>query len=373
MKILVVTYFCNPNKYNGSVQVMNKTLIEGFNSINDDVDYIALIDDIGVKELIEKQYSNLNFLSFLPLNYQNSSSIADNLIGFKDAFLPNAYKLDIKKITETYDYIISISSLSASINVAHYIMRKQKSKKYVQIFTDPIYLQTNHKSLFRKFLLQCRKIFSKKMMKTADDIFFLGKPMCLYQSKLFKKLSCRMHYYNGMFSTMYPVDYCKEHPENKIGYFGSYDPKIRNINPLVEAMGILKDYTLQIFGNGKVDVKIPENVTVHNKRYNHEQIFDFEINSDVYVCVMNYSAFSIPGKIFYIAATNIPILVLYDDSNTEMYHYLKEFDRFVFCKNEPPEIAKAIKNITCPRNDKAKEMMCPQLVVERILETSNRM
>ena len=64
------------------------------------------------------------------------------------------------------------------------------------------------------------------------------------------------------------------------------------------------------------------------------------------MCILNTSGTQIPGKIYHYAAANKPILIILDgEYKQEIFKYLNEYNRFVFCDNKVESIKESIKNI----------------------------
>ena len=369
MNLLVVCNLVKPSKYNGSVQMITVSMIRGLYKLNHDVSIIALIDDIQDAEDIDNAIDSYwSVIKYIPLNYKMKSNLSDYIISTADSFVPNYYKCPKDIIEKEYDAVIAICGLSACLNVANNLFKTNKIHKYIQVYTDPIALKNYNRSFKSNISNIYRIILSKKFLKTCNYAYYLGDPMANYQKSLMVKYKNIIDSYCGVYSDLYPEDYSKQFNYN-LGYFGSFDPKIRDIKPLIEAMRFLPEFKLSIFGNGNLEAIPPKNVFLSNERSPHSEIIKKELESDIYICIMNHSNYSLPGKLFYLAATKIPILVIIDKSQIDLKKYLEKFDRYIIVNNDPLEIVEAVRKTSNVNvnNSIAKHVMSPEFVMNKIV------
>ena len=163
----------------------------------------------------------------------------------------------------------------------------------------------------------------------------------LFQKNMYPKMAENMYYADAGYipdsesEANYDVN-------NKIIYAGNFYKNIRNIEPLVEAMGELDEYNLDIYGSGNCDVIIPENVKFHG-RVSLDELKTKENEFFYSVCILNHSCIQIPGKIFYNIQKNNAVIVIADGPYREvLIEYLKEYKRFIVCENNKESIKKAI-------------------------------
>ena len=371
-KILFVTYIYPSRKAFGSIQLLTVGLLQGIIENGCQLDIVALIDKEEDITDIEKTFEfNKNIIKYIVVNY-GQPLLGDIQNIFIDAYFQKYKEQFLNCINQKYDIMISFSSLTASINVCASLINQEIDCPYYQIYSDPLVLDSNPNSKFKGIKIAIRKILAKRMMAKADKIFFLGQPMSEYQKSLFHDMATKISYYDGCYLNIYQKDYYNYDNTTKLGYYGSYDPKVRNIIPLINAMKELKEYKLEVIGNGEINTITPDNVSIVNKRLTRQSIINKELNCGIYICLMNYSPYSIPGKLFYISATNIPILVIFENNeHIEMKKYLEQFKRFYFCKNTKKEIIKKIKEISqnnILNNSYAKICLSPGRIIEKIIQ-----
>ncbi len=371
-KILFVSYIYPSRKAFSSIQLLTLGILQGISENGCQLDIIALIDKEEDVIDVEKKFEfNKNIIKYIVVNY-GQPLFGDIQNIFIDAYFPKYNEQLLNCINQKYDIMISFSSLTASINVCNILQNKAINCPYYQIYSDPLIIDSNPNSKFKGIKINIRKILAKKMMTKADKIFFLGQPMSEYQKSLFPDMATKISYYDGCYSNIYKTDFYNSTNVTKLGYYGSYDPKVRNIIPLINAMKELKEYKLEVIGNGEINTIPPDNVSIVNKRLTRQSIINKELNCGIYICLMNYSPYSIPGKLFYISATNIPILVIFENyNNTSMKKYLEKFHRYYFCENNTEEIIKSIRQISQNRmynNYITKMSLSPKQIVKEIIQ-----
>ena len=130
----------------------------------------------------------------------------------------------------------------------------------------------------------------------------------------------------------------------KIGYYGAYYQKDRNMKPLYEAIR-KTDHLLEIYGASDVKFDNLENISIRGK-VPLSVVEEREEEMDILVCICNRSGTQIPGKAYHYAMTNKYVLILLDgDYAEEIKKYFEKFDRYLICENRIESIIETLKEI----------------------------
>lgn len=248
-------------------------------------------------------------------------------------------------INEKFDLIISSSDPKSSHYLAERIIRLHPSNfsKWIQYWGDPFYTDINIKTKLPKTLVKYKEL---KMLSKCNLVVYVSPFTYNAQKELFSTQQNKMHFIPVPFlqSIIYPL------VNNKIltfGYFGDYYISDRDISKLIEA---ILDSEMRLVVYGRTDMNtdkyINEGQININTRESYDVIRKKEGEVDVLVCICNNKGTQIPGKLYHYAATNKPILVIGNSDNyDEMNDYLKQYNRYVFCKNSKDDIKNAMKKI----------------------------
>lgn len=265
---------------------------------------------------------------------------------------------------QSYDCVISVSDPKTS-HIALQTLRRQglQCGRIIQYWGDPLYGDISQKALFPAFYL---KMQERKLMRDAERIVYTSPFTLETQQKIYPDFADRM--------TFVPTanNARKEYPDTAndlytVGYYGAYNSAIRDLRPLYNAFADLKgEARLNLVGNSDIVFEETENVLVRQRGV----VKELEEKTDLFVCVLNRSGTQIPGKLYYLAATNRPVLVVLDgERQEEMLAYLNSFQRYITCANTPEAISRAIREI---RQNSQKWQPCPLLepavIVKRMLD-----
>lgn len=355
MKILFVS--SAPLEYSSSSNMRNIALLKGLIENKNQV-YTLTPEPQKESILYDEKICELKFQKryFIPLGKIHStvtmkknrkSRMRDIMYKFLKKFKIYDFRSSLAKkeivIEEEFDCIISSSDPKSSHLIAESIIKRNPSitKKWVQYWGDPFASDINKKTLVPDFVIkkeECRLIsladiviyvspFTLKQQQNiyynySDKMIFLPIP---YQEKLF--------YYNVKKAKM------------RLGYFGEYYSRNRNILPLYEAVKSDLNKELIIYGNSDLELEEKENIKIC-KRQPIQEVRKQEEESDVLICICNNKGTQIPGKIYHYAATNKPILVIIDGEYSDsIKEYLKSYDRFILCENNAENISETINSI----------------------------
>lgn len=155
-----------------------------------------------------------------------------------------------------------------------------------------------------------------------------------------------------------------------LGYFGSYYSKYRNILPLYNSV-TRTPYKLKIVGNSDLKLSNQSNIEVLES-VSYNIVYQMESEVDILICICNKKGTQIPGKIYYNAVHNKPIIIILDGENKEdLRNYLNKFERYILCENEENSIRDAIekaKGQLVYKEFKIVEELTPQYIARKMLE-----
>ena len=295
----------------------------------------------------EKKKGKSIFFQFA-LKIYNSVSVWDTWY-FK---VKRIQKIDLN---DNYDLMISSSDPKSSHYLAKKIYKQNKSKigRWIQYWGDPFALDINQSAGSGTRI----KLVEKSLIKSADKVVYVSPFTLEKQMQLYKEYS------NKMIFLPIPVRY-KEIAYNettinsslKLGYFGAYKKRDRDILPLYKAINN-SNYTLEIIGPSDVLLESTEHVIVHEQvRVPVSEVEKKEQEMDVLVCICNRSGTQIPGKAYHYAMTNKIVLLILDGENaSRIKEYFSNYNRYVFCDNNEKSILEALNNLG---NDSSLKTPC---------------
>lgn len=368
-----------------SNHIMNSNLIKAFLAESYDLygivinNYREQNDCNAFCKKVFKKWICINGLSF---EYKKSFFLKEffrNKTWLKKVL--NQNDLEIRCLIEdiTFKRIVSFASPIHSHIIAYELINaySPRYEKYVQFWSDPIcgsMLKGKAKIPLKRWIIS--KV-EKSCISHCDYNVYGTKPLADYQRTLYPKYS------DLIFWSDIPCLPDGEQEENisdknqkcKIGFFGVYQPSIRNLSPLVSACSEMSSKVdLVVCGDGIISKHnmIGDNCTIINKRIPYDKSHYMELNCDVLVSVGNLSGCQIPGKTLYYAGTHKPIIFIADgDFADEHKSYLEGFNRYILCNNEREEIIEAINNaMNMITNNVLFEIptrMQPQSVIKRVL------
>lgn len=360
-----------------SANIRNNALIEGLCDNGHIVDVLSREPDIefGRCDLSMKLPPVRNFIYIIKkANEVNSrqNSISNENKKNKSKFFQIALKIynsisiwdtwyfkvkRIKKIDlkDDYDLMISSSDPKSSHYLAKKIYKQNKSKigRWIQYWGDPFVLDINQSAGSKARI----KMVEKSLIKLADKVVYVSPFTLEKQMQIYKKYSNKM--------TFLPIPVRKKeitynettiNSSLKLGYFGAYKKRDRDILPLYKAINNSK-HTLEIIGPSDVILESTKNVIVHEQvRVPVSEVEKKEQEVDVLICICNRSGTQIPGKAYHYAMTNKIILLVLDGENaSRIKEYFSKYNRYVFSDNNEKSILDALNNIS---NDSSLKTPC---------------
>lgn len=270
---------------------------------------------------------------------------------------------------EEYDYVLSISTPPASHRLAYELIKRKhiKCRHWIQIWEDPWYSDaygfSGKKSIYREehFLLNC-----------AEKICYVSPLTLKNQQRLFPDSADKMYWQPLPFYYQTEQMLNDKVTNNSYGYFGDYNPLVRNLEPFYEAAK-LTNITVSICGNPCNRFAPTERIHIH-PRLPLDKLRPIEDSTNVLVFLCNRQGGQIPGKIYQYSATNKTILFIMDGTEDEqkvLWDFFGKFNRYVCCQNTVEDITRAIRQIESGTlkeiSNKPLEEFDPKRTIENIL------
>lgn len=380
MNVLVITGCCL--KENTSANLSHSSYINGMIKLGHNVDLLCVSDkDVDIDEhfkipevdniyeyygvsLYEKLAGKRKSIESHTNNTSEKSNVNKEKVGVKRRVVKAAkkfirglygiynpsvvwyYRAKKFKSDTQYDRVVSMAYPPISHRVAGYLIKHKQihTKKWVQLWEDPWATDLGNKDSFRR-----SKKAEGKLLNLGEDIVYVTPLTMKRQQEIFPENADKMRWIP--LSTYYQSD-LKENSfdVNRYGYFGDYNPKIRNLKPFYNA-ALNKSIYVDICGSPYGYLSSTEKISI-SPRLPVDELKAHENKVNVIICLFNLGGGQIPGKIYQYAAGNKTILAILDGSDDEkkvIREYYGKYNRFVFCENTVESITEAIDKIE--RND----------------------
>lgn len=387
MRILIVTAYSLHLNTSGILQ--NLIIIDGLKRLGHNIDVLtteisttheAYDDSLSLKDIDnyyelkmptiysslrtkKKQNKIVSYIKKIIKNIYNEVQVID---GYAVA----ANNLDALNITASkYDCVLSFSDPKSSHVIAQRFIEKYhlEALPWIQYWGDPLYYDISRKK--KKFLEGLVKRTEYNLIKDATKVVYATPFTSSQQKRMFKVFADKIDYATQGYWKDYSVLEKANNETFTVGYFGSYSPNTRNIMPLYDAVTEMKDVCMKIGGSG-LPLKSNNNVKIMG-RLRHEDVRNAEQSCDLLICLLNSCGTQIPGKLYYYASINKPLLVIVDGENgQEMKEFLSHYNRYEFCNNDTQSIKNAIqeiKNNPFDLGDSLSEKFEPEYIAKRIL------
>ena len=279
-----------------------------------------------------------------------------------------AKQVKISSLSQTrYNYIISVSDPKTShIALKSLINQGLSSDKIIEYWGDPLYGDVSLKTIYPNKII---KKIEYNLLSSAQRIVYTS-PFTLEQEKsIFPNLSDRMSFVpTANLKESYYNPYTEE--TIRVGYFGDYYSQYRNIIPLYQSFlsesSAVSNIRLTIVGDSDLTLKSTKRIKVLQR----QKIDKLQAETDILVCVLNNHGTQIPGKLYYNAGTNLPVLVILDgEHQNEIKKYLDGFDRFICCDNNVDSISKNIEDIAHRKPTyKPSPFLSPKIIASKIID-----
>ena len=249
-------------------------------------------------------------------------------------------KLDVNE----FDFVISSSDSKVSHLIADILIQNKtiKVSRWIQYWGDPFYADINEKPLIPSKLIRKEE---GRVLNKADYIFYTSPFTLKQQKELFVAAAEKMHFIPTPY--IEPRYYKPIHNNKKytVGYHGSYFKKDRNLMPLYNVANKMSHINFEFIGSTDLNFNQTDNILV-KPQVSSKEILDYETKCDLLICVGNKSSsYQIPGKLYHFAATNKPILFIYEKGSEEIADFFSIYSRYYFCENEIDAIEVKLKQI----------------------------
>lgn len=343
--ILFISAVCPPSKNVTSTDIMINNIIEGISMCGHNIVLAAVCKTGDDEKAIKEYYSKfVKEIIILPSNFKKKMTPIEYTISlFKNSYFHSFYRRNSKILLNVKsDIVISNNVYFDEICYGKELKKLKPKQEYYQLWTDPMALSGVTPEIFKKRIKRWPfYIVEKKALKGEAKIIYSTKSLMIFQKNMYPEMAKNMYYVDAGYipdsesATNFEVN-------NKIIYAGNFYKNIRNIEPLVEAIGELDGYELDIYGSGNCDVIIPENVKIH-PRVSLDELKTKENEFFYSVCILNHSCIQIPGKVFYNIQKNNAVIIVADGPYRDvLIEYLKEYKRFIVCENNKESIKRAI-------------------------------
>lgn len=341
-------------EYNSSSSIRAVNLINGL-SISNKVDVIEPYEDYKSKfsqngQINFNKNTSIHRYGLKKIKSENKTKKAKIYITFRrllsifsvfDSEIKNLrYISEIQNIISGIDYniIISLSNPKASHLIANMIKKSHSYVRYIQYWGDPITTDVSTKDVIPKFL---KRAIENRILMVADEIFYTSPFTLAEQKILFPNQEMKMRY----IPSPAPIRIFAETSNRlvRIGYFGNYYSKVRNIIPLCNAIKSRDDIEFVLVGDTDISLEKAQNIKIM-PRLSKNEIDKLQAQCDIIVNILNNKGNQIPGKVFQDACTNSEIILIVDGGDSDkMMQFFKEYQRYNICLNDENSIKKELE------------------------------
>lgn len=340
-----------------SCSIRNQSLVKGLLELGHRVDFLTVANESGVERQLKLAPGPMyRIVEIDAVSVKKATTIKTRSLGcfgniprlfyhrfFLFEFIGKAVRrFEINQLNKrNYDVVISSSDPKASHMFAkHVLSQGLKYQRWIQYWGDPLAIDITNKTIYP---LWYKKRVEGKLLNAADKVVYTSPFTLSRQKEIFPSAAQKM--------VALPTPYfeTKEYPTTKhsryvVGYHGNYHSMYRDIGLLLAACENLgPDFELDLVGGTDLHLKSTANVNVHNATGDIES---FEMRSDLLVVILNRRGTQIPGKVFHLAGSNKPILVIVDgEHKNELGSYIRGFKRYHVCDNDQAAIATEIVRI----------------------------
>lgn len=386
-RILYITSFYEQKS--NSAAIRNNAWVEGLIDLGYEVtvDTVEWPEDMKSRFLVSNNRARIRRTKLSQLNLLKQTASLKNkeifpvikkirhlirdLIFFPDICANWPKKYDIPS-PDTFDIIISSSDFKSSHFVGLELKKRYPTKKWIQIWGDPWATDTN----LNKLSSLRAKIKEKMLLFKADQVIYVSPLTRDYFAKLYPQIKEKLSYI--------PRGYFKKVIGNKEGsgnirlvYTGVLNLSSRNIFNLLDA---ISQYNTT--ASRKIEVGLygcyPEEIINRAGKYNfvdlhgsvdYENILRVYSEADMLVFLSNAaSSTQIPGKLFDYSGTNLPILCLVQNENSDICAFLKKSARNLIVNNTEEDITASMSKIVdfSNRNFDIDESLSPQSIAQKL-------
>ena len=272
-----------------------------------------------------------------------------------------------------YDYILSISTPVTSHLLAHELLKSGhiRGKHWIQIWEDPW-----HSDVYGFNGAEKIRAEEQRLLSFAEKVCYVSPLTLKYQQEKYPESAHKMFWQPLPFYYQAETTADISFDRNRYGYFGAYYPASRNLIPFYEAA---KETGVEVNICGDPSNLFPSTGHIHiHPRLPLDQLKPIEDSTNVLIFLCNRMGGQIPGKIYQYSATDKTILFIMDGTESEqqvLREFFGKFDRYVFCRNDAADIARAIRQIESGDLGTVKNLPLadfdPAVTIENILKAGS--
>ena len=247
-----------------------------------------------------------------------------------------------------YEAVLSFVPIFASARLGFDVAKKcLKGGRLIQFWTDPLALGgcENANSVPKRRMLHLLE--ERRALAYADDVVFCYPLLMELEKAAHPEYGGKMRWSDVGFIKHERDDYVPHNEKVTIGLFGAYQRKVRNIEPLLSAMAAFPDVKFILRGDSDIEINSSDypNLDVKSGRISVEEVEELEAQCDILISLSGRYTVMPPGKTFYYASYNKPIVAIVDGPQADfMLEYLNGLERYVCCRNEKMSIVNGLKS-----------------------------
>lgn len=308
-----------------------------------------------------------------PSLVQRAKRFVLSLYGVHGIYATFARKAKKFRSDTEYDYILSLSTPPASHLLAHDLLRSGhiRGKHWIQIWEDPW-----HSDVYGFNGAEKIRAEERRLLALAQKVCYVSPLTLRYQQEKYPESAHKMFWQPLPFYYRAEATGAVTFDRNRYGYFGDYAPAARDLAPFYEAAKAT-GIEVNICGNPCDLFPSTERIHIH-PRLPLDALRPIEDSTNVLVFLCNRVGGQIPGKIYQYSATDKTILFILDGTEAEqqvLREFFGQFDRYVFCRNDAADIARAIRQIEDGSLGSVKNLPLaefdPAITIENILKAGS--
>ena len=247
-----------------------------------------------------------------------------------------------------YDVVLSFVPIFASARLGFDVVKKcLKGVRLVQFWTDPLALGgcKDAKSIPKRRILHLLE--ERRALAYADDVVFCYPLLMELETAAHPKYARKMRWSDVGYIKHERDDFVPRNKNVTVGLFGAYQRKVRNIEPLLSVMASFPDVRFVIRGDSdfEIDAARYPNLDVKTGRIPVEEVEALEAQCDILISLSGRYTVMPPGKTFYYASYNKPLVFIVDGPRAEyMEQHFSRLCRYICCANEKSAIEAGLRD-----------------------------
>lgn len=342
----------NPLCTRSSTQLLNVSILSWLSN-RDNVHLLGLVINGHSKEMIFDYYSpkfSTTKLEYQSIDFEKQKTFFSTINNYLKLLLFSKTAFHKENLSHHDNSTVICLCPSIESGLVGKKIKKYNSRiKLITIWTDVLTFNQIKK---KKAPIKRLPLFliEKKLLKSSDKIFYLGKPQCDVQKDRFSSFSNKMSFYNPSFLPDFLFDQIEPKKSSllQVSYFGSFNG--RNIKPLSQIdQSQFPECNFTVLGTGAIDASCCRNDNRFQLKniqriFDAKQSFQIEVDADISITLNTETGFSLPGKCFYFTRINRPIIFIVDGPfSNELAEYMESFSRFIVCSNTKEDIELAVR------------------------------